>query len=211
MIRHMLFLFSAALLVVSPVCAQEYKLEPITSAPADLPAAYSALIQPQGYRIVGSKGAWCEIWFRKSIPAGAKPSDASVVLPFTQGSLLGIVRFPSQGADRRGQILKPGVYTLRYSNYPTDGAHQGVAPQRDFGLLTPIASDSDPNAAPNFDALVQQSIKGCGTSHPAVLSLESPAGTTFPSLNKEGETDWTLSVKAGDVPLAIIVVGKVEG
>ena len=168
------------------------------------------MIDSKGYRIVGPSGPWCEIWFRKSIPTGAKPSDAAITLPITQGTLLGILRFPGKGADRRDQTIKSGVYTMRYSNYPVDGAHQGVAPQRDFALLTPIANDPDPNAAPGFDQLVEQS-KTSGTAHPVVLSLEPPSGSTFPALTKEGEHDIVLNVKVGDLPLAVIVAGKAEG
>src|SRR4029077_15191503 len=101
---------------------------------------------------------------------------------------------------------KPGLYTMRYSNFRVDGAHQGVAPQRDFALLTPIASDADPAATPDFATLVDMSRKS-GTAHPAVFSLEAPAGTTFPAVAKEGENDWVLSVKVGSLTLAIILVG----
>ncbi|HUI54018.1 MAG TPA: hypothetical protein VLY04_03550 [Bryobacteraceae bacterium] len=194
-----------------PTLAQTYKLEPISTGAPGLPPAYAALIDSQGYRVVGPSGPWCEVWFRKSIPSGAKPSDAAIVLPIEQGTLLGILRFPAEGYDRRGQTVKAGVYTLRYSNYPVDGAHQGVAPQRDFALLTPLSADTDPNAKPSFDALVSASIKGVGTPHPAVLSLETPTAASLPSVNKEGDNDWSLSVKVGDLPLAIILVGKVEG
>jgi hypothetical protein len=124
--------------------------------------------------------------------------------------LIGILRFPSQGADRRGQVIKPGVYTMRYSDYPVDGAHQGVAPQRDFALLTPLAADADPNATPAFEPLVKMSGGASGTPHPAVFSLETPADPKFPALTKEGDHDWVLNVKVGDLPLAIIVAGKVE-
>ena len=106
---------------------------------------------------MGPKGPWCEIWFRKSIPTGAKPSDAAIAFPIAQGTLLGVLRFPAAGSDRRGQPIKPGLYTMRYSNFPVDGAHQGVAPQRDFSLLSPIANDGDPAATPAFEALVAQS------------------------------------------------------
>ena len=205
MTRHLL-LFACASLAV----AQQYKLEAISTAAPGLPAAYAQVIDAKGYRVTGPSGAWCEIWFRKSIPTGAKPADATIALPIAQGTLLGIVRFPSAGSDRRGQALKPGVYTLRYSNFPVDGAHQGVAPQRDFALLTPIANDADPGATPAFEKLVEQS-KTSGTAHAAVLSLEAPGGSTFPAVAKEGETDWVLSVKVGDLAIGIIVVGKVEG
>ena len=98
---------------------------------------------------------------------------------------------------------------MRYSNYPVDGAHQGVAPQRDFALLTPIANDPDPNAAPAFDKLVAMS-KTSGTAHAAVFSLETPSATTFPSLSKEGDHDTALAVKVGDLAIGMIVAGAVE-
>ncbi len=189
--------------------SQDYKLEPITSAPPDLPAAYSALIPAQGYRVIGSSGPWCEIWFRKTIPTGAKPTDPAITLPIAQGTFLGVLRFPANGADRRGQTVKPGVYTMRYSDFPVDGAHQGVAPQRDFALLTPVANDADPAAMPDFDKLVTMS-KTSGTNHPCVFSLEPPAGNTFPQITKEGDgdKDTVLNVKVGDLPIAIIVAGQ---
>ncbi|HXK02486.1 MAG TPA: hypothetical protein VMS37_08800 [Verrucomicrobiae bacterium] len=201
-------LFLALSLAVFSALAQDYKVEPI-STPAP---AMAAAMQSQGYRISGPAGPWCEVWFAKTLPAGAKPSDASITFGIAQGTLLGVLRFPGKGADRRGQVIPAGVYTMRYSQFPVDGAHQGVAPQRDFALLSPAAGDTDPGAKPDFNALVQMSTKASGTAHPAVFSLESPpAGAAPGSLAKEGDNDWTLTVKAGDVTLAIIVVGKVEG
>jgi hypothetical protein len=197
--------FSAALF------AQDYKLEPIATAAPDLPAAFAAVIQPQGYRVTGPKGAWCEVWFRNTIPTGAKPSDDAIVFPIAQGSLIGVIRFPSAGEDRRGQSIKPGVYTLRYSNYPVDGAHQGVAPQRDFALMTPISSDTDPSATPDFKTLVQMSTKASNSPHPAVLSMEPPQASSFPSVAKEGDSDVVLNVKVGNVSIGLIVVGKAQG
>ncbi len=205
MIKHfVLFLFAAV-----AAFAQDYKLEPIAAAAPDLPASYAAEIAGQGYRVVGPSGPWCEVWFRKTIPTGAKPSDQTIALPIAQGTLLGVIRFPKAAADRRGQNLKPGVYTLRYSNFPPDGAHQGVAPQRDFALATPIASDADPKSTPDFEKLVAQS-KQSGTAHAAVFSLEPPQGTIFPAVTKEGEHDIVLNAKVGDLPIAIIVAGRAE-
>jgi hypothetical protein len=205
MTKHLL-LFACASLAF----AQQYKLEPISSPPPDLPAPYSSVIDTKGYRVIGPSGPWCEIWFDKSLPTTGKAPEPNIAFPVPQGALLGILRFPGQGSDRRGQIIKAGVYTMRYSDFPVDGAHQGVAPQRDFALLTPIGNDPDPNARPDFDKLVAQS-KTTGTAHAAVFSLEPPSGSTFPSLTKEGESDWALAVKVGDTAIAIIVVGKVEG
>src|SRR5579883_2178049 len=110
-----LLAFSAALF------AQDYKLEPVSTAAPDLPAAYASLMQTEGYRVTGPKGPWCEVWLRKSIPTGAKSSDDAIVFPIAQGTLIGVIRFPGNGEDRRGQTIKPGVYTLRYSDYPVDG------------------------------------------------------------------------------------------
>lgn len=196
--------------------AQDYKLEPVATAAPGLPAAYAAAIQTQGFRVTGVSGgasaAWCEIWLAKSLPVGAKPDDAAISFGIAQGTLLGVIRFPGKGADRRGQVIPAGVYTLRYSMFPVDGAHSGVAPQRDFALLTPLAADPDPAAKPAFDDLIKMSGKASGTPHPAVLSLETPpASATASGVVKEGEHDWTLTVKAGDLTFSIIVVGKTEG
>ena len=191
--------------------AQDYKLETISTAPSGLPAAYDSVIQTQGYRVTGPNGPWCEIWFRNSIPTGAKPADDSIVFPIPQGTLVGILRFPSEGADRRGQTIKAGIYTMRYSDFPVDGSHQGVAPQRDFLLLTPIANDPDPSATPGFDQLVKMSTKASGTPHPAVFSIEISSASKFPSITAEGDTpDQVLNVKIGSLQLAMIVVGKVQ-
>ncbi len=205
---RVIFLFVSLL---ATAWAQDYKVEAVSSAPSGLPAAYASALQTQGYRVTGPNGPWCEIWFRNSIPAGAKPTDDSIVFPIPQGALVGILRFPSEGSDRRGQTIKAGVYTMRYSDFPVDGSHQGVAPQRDFLLLTPIANDADPSATPGFDRLVQMSTKASSTPHPAVFSIEKPSQTTFPSITTEGDTpDQVLNVKIGDLQLAIIVVGKVQ-
>ena len=205
MIKQACLFFFVALYAL----AQEYKLEPIATPAPDLPAAYAAEIAPQGYRVTGPSGAWCEVWFRKAIPSGPKPTDPAITLPVVQGTLIGIIRFPKAGADRRGQQLKPGVYTLRYSLFPPDGAHQGVAPQRDFALATPIAGDADPKALPDYEKLIAQSKTG-GTAHAAVFSLQPPAGSTFPAVTKEGEHDIVLNAKVGDLPIGIIVAGRAE-
>jgi hypothetical protein len=211
MIQRLVFPTLFAFFTVFSATAQQYKLETIAGAPPGIPAAFASVLQDQGYRVAGPAGAWCEVWFAKTIPAG-KSTDASIAFGIQQGTFLGILRFPAKGADRRGQVIPAGVYTIRYSNFPVDGAHSGAAPQRDFGLLTAIADDSDPAAKPAFDVLVAASRKASGTPHPAVFSLETPPeGATPPSVVKEGDHDWVLTAKAGDLTLSIILVGKVEG
>jgi len=154
----------------------------------------------------------CEIWFRSAAPAGPKSAEEGVTLPLIpQGALLGVLRFPARGSDRRGQPIKPGVYTLRYSLQPVNGDHQGVAPQRDFLLMTPADADKDPNSTPKFDDLVAMSRKASGTPHPAVLSLWKVDTDFKPGFAKMGENDWVLQAKIADLQIAIILVGKAEG
>jgi len=206
-------LLSAVFVLASfSATAQDYKLEALGSAAPGLPAPFAAALEGQGHRISGPGGAWCEVWLAKTLPVGPKSSDAAITLSVAQGSLLGVIRFPARGADRRGQVIPAGVYTLRYSLFPVDGAHSGVAPQRDFALMTPIAADPDPAAKPAYEELIKWSGKASGTPHPAVLSLETPPnGAAVPSVVKEGEHDWVLTVKAGSLTFSVIVVGKAEG
>jgi len=212
MISRLVFLSTLSLIPAAfPALAQDYKYEPVSAAPDGLPAAYTAVLQTAGHRVSGPGGAWCELWPVKTL-AAATSGDASIAFGQPQGVLIGVLRFPNKGADRRGQVVPAGLYTMRYSLFPVDGAHSGVAPQRDFVLLTPIASDADPAAKPSFEQLVQMSTKASGTPHPAVLSIETPpSGAAVPSVVKEGEHDWVISMKVGDVTLSVIVVGKAEG
>jgi hypothetical protein len=201
------------LLVLSGSLAlAQYKMEPSGAPPSDLAPAFASALQQQGVKLLGADGSvYCEVWFRTKVPSGPKSADDAVTLSISQGALLGVIRFAGPAQDRRGQSLKAGTYTLRYSQYPVNGDHQGVAPQRDFALLVRVADDTDPAATPGFDALVALSTKASGTPHPAVLSIWNSASDKFPNLSKQGDHDWVLDVKAGDVPISIILAGKVEG
>ena len=122
-----------------------------------------------------------------------------------------MIRFPVAGSDRRGQTIKPGLYTLRYSRYPVDGNHQGVAPNRDFLILSPADIDKDPAATPAFDPLMDMSRKASGTPHPACLEMAPPASDAkFPGFAKQGDKDWVMDVKIGTLPLGVILIGKTE-
>jgi len=210
--RKLSLCFLLAALAASTVFAQ-YKSEPAGAPPGELAPAIIQALDQQGTKIVGSNGSvFCEVWFRTSLPAGAKSSEESVTLPaIPHGALMGAIRFPAQGADRRGQTIKPGVYTLRYSLQPLNGDHLGVSPQRDFLVLVPAGDDKDLNAAPGFDALMAMSRKASGTPHPAVLSLWSAGASDAAGFAKQGENDWVLTRKVGSTAIAVILVGKVEG
>jgi len=184
-----------------------YQAASAGAPPAEVAPAIAQSLQKDGTKITANGAAYCEIWFRAEKPAGAKTSEENVSLPnIAPGALLGVIRFDGKGADRRGQPIKAGVYTLRYGIMPVNGDHQGAAPQRDFLLMTPAADDRDPSSTPAFEALVAMSRKASGTPHPAVLSFWK-ADSDTPGLSKQGESDWVLQAKLGDTPIAVILVG----
>ena len=198
---------STAILVLILTCAAfgQYKSEPAGAPPSELSAPIAAALQKEGVRISNNGAAYCEIWLVAKKPAAGSTEEGATLTGVPQGALLGAIRFTAKGSDRRGQNIKAGVYTLRYSVIPVNGDHQGAAPQRDFVLLTPAADDKDANATPNFDALVAMSKKASGTPHPAVLSLWK-ASDSKAGISQQGE-DWVLQANIGDMPVAIILIG----
>ncbi|MDQ6699092.1 MAG: hypothetical protein M3Z36_02770 [Acidobacteriota bacterium] len=200
-----------SILMVAGSALAQYKYEAADAPPSELAADVVKALQTKGVKIVNGSGkAVCEIWFRTAPPSGPKSTEDAVSLPTVPvGALLGAIRFPSQSSDRRGQTIKPGVYTFRYVLVPVNGDHLGVAPQRDFVALIPASDDKDPKATPSFENVVAMSKKASGTPHPAVLSIAAGSGTE--GFAKEGEHDWTLNTKMGDTPVAIILIGKAEG
>lgn len=200
-------------LIASPALFGQYKLEQAAAPPEELAPAIREVLQDTGSKVVAVNGSvFCEIWFRKTMPSGPASTEMGVSLKTVpHGSLLGAIRFPQRGQDRRGQTIPPGVYTLRYSLYPPDGNHQGVAAQRDFLLMVPAADEKDPTSTPPYDEVVKMSAKTIKAAHPAVLSLWNDEAGHEPGLAKEGDTDWILHTKIGDTPVAIIVVGTFTG
>ena len=199
-------------LLAATAAFAQYKAQPAGDPPTDVATPILATLNKAGTKIVADNGStYVEIWLRSTMPAGPNTGESSVTLPtIPQGALLGVVRFPAKGSDRRGQNIAPGVYTLRYGNYPVNGNHQGVAPQRDFLVLVPAALDKTADAIVDFDALMELSRKASGTPHPAVLSFWKADADQKPGLEKQGEKDWVLTAKLGDTAVSIILIGKVE-
>ena len=200
------------LLSMTTVFAQ-YKAEPAGPAPVELAASASGMLQKEGIKITGAGGKLvCEIWLGSAMPAGAKVAEDNTSIPTVpHGSLMAAIRFPEKHADRRGQGIKAGAYTMRYSNFPQNGDHQGVAPQRDFLILSQAAEDKDGAVNPAFDALMTMSRKASGTPHPLVFSMWKDEADAKPGFEKQGDNDWVLHTKIGDVRVAIILIGKAEG
>jgi hypothetical protein len=186
--------------------AANYKAESAGGPPSDVPASIAGVLQKDGTKVTGPSGTWLEVWFVNAAPKAAPSGEQNVTLPdVPHGALLGVVRFTSAGKDRRGQAIKPGIYTLRYSMFPINGDHQGVAPQRDFLVLSKIADDTDPKALPAYAPLMDASKKASGTPHPLVMSIWK-ADDQNQSLTEQGE-DWVLQRKVGDLNVAMVVVG----
>jgi hypothetical protein len=192
------------------VSAADYTLDKAGAPPSDLAPAIREALAAEGAKISGPSGAVAEIWWRKELPAG-KNSESNVSFSdIAHGTLMGVVRYPAKAVDRRGQAIAPGIYTMRLSFFPVDGAHQGVAPTRDFVLLTPAADDKDANALPDYHQLVAMSKKATGGNHPAILNLWKADAAGPDALKQEGE-DWVLYSTVGGKPVALIVIGVHAG
>lgn len=204
----MVLMSGAALLGMN----QGYKYEAAGAPPSELAPAVLAEMQEKGHRILGPDGkVWAEVWFRKAMPKSAPSTEADITWKtVAPGSLVGAIRWPAAGSDRRGQVLKPGVYTLRYGMFPLNGDHQGVAPQRDFLVMSPAAMDTKTDAVGKFEDLMNFSRKVSGAAHPAVLSMWLVESGFEPGLSQAGEHDWVLQAAAGEAKIALILVGKAE-
>ena len=204
-------LFLSLLFTVSTVFAQ-FKAEPAGAPPAELNPSVAALLNKDGLKVSDGSKVVAEIWFRSSLPKGGQAEEMKSLTEVPHGALLGAIRFPANYADRRGQQIKAGVYTMRYSLFPQNGDHQGVAPQRDFVLLVTAAADTDGNANLDYKDVTTRSMKAAGTPHPAVFSIWKADAADFqPGVSALGEHDQVLKTKIGDTPIAMIIVGKAEG
>jgi len=199
-------------LLAATAAFAQYKAQPAGDPPAEAAAPVLAAMNTAGTKIVADNGsAYVEIWLRSAMPSGPNTGESSVTLPtIPKGALLGVLRFSAKGSDRRGQTIAPGVYTLRYGDYPVNGNHQGVAPQRDFLLLVPAALDKSTDAVSDYDALMELSRKASAAPHPAVLSFWKADADDKPGFQKQGEKDWVLTAKLGDTLVSIILIGKAD-
>ena len=209
----------AVLLFVSvaslALATQTGKIEPIGAVTDSRVAeGVKKVLEPKGYRVSLDDGSVvCEIWLRNKIPAQPKKdSPGALYSQLAESALVGVISFPQATTDYRGQNIPKGAYTLRYELIPNDGNHLGVAPNRDFVLLVPAASDDTPYATFKFDELVSLSRKATGTKHPGPLSLVQPESGTAAAVSKDDEDHWIFSAairlaSGEDLPIALIVKG----
>jgi len=221
--RRMLRVFPAlvtAILVAASAFAQgNFKVETIPApAATDVPKALLDVLDAQGVRVAGDQGVVCEIWLRKGMELGQPAGGLGDILygELGTGNVVGLLHFPSQSADFRGQTIKPGYYVLRHALIPQDGAHMGVYATRDALLLSPATGDTQIDQTLAFADMVKLSRQASGTPHPGFLVMSAVSdGASFPSVVKDDMGHWNLQLKVqgknGELPMAITVVGKWEG
>jgi len=209
----------AAICIAALVCgarlafgAQAYTLAPNPGPPPELPAALRDLVALDGLEVKSASGVLCDLWLRKEVPVAAAASQELGVTfgQLSEGTLIGVMRIGSDTTDYRNQKVKAGLYTLRYAWSPVDGNHQGVAPQRDFALLSPVAEDSDP-ATVSRDEAIKRSTKTTGTKHPSVWSLwPGDDSASAPALKYQDDSQsWLLTFRltlAGGAKMSVGMV-----
>ncbi len=200
------------LLAVSALAQGPYKVEKATAAPAGVPAADAAALQATGWRVVNGTSPFLAIWLTKKAALAASPSaDPSVAYgTLDPGSWLGELQFLTAGSDFRGQAIKPGLYSLRYGLRPEDGNHQGTSTYRDFLVLLPASTDTDPSKALSFRDMVKMSRAASGTNHPQIMSLVPTTATAFPAVGADDSSHTVLQV-VGPQPVAalgLVIVGQ---
>lgn len=173
-------------------------------------------LEPGGQRVILEDGsAHCDIWLRKALPAGAKTEvQGAIYTDFSESLLIGVISFSKPATDFRGQGIKPGAYTLRYTLHPVDGNHLGISPVRDFLVMIPVSVDQNPDAKYKFEELAKMSTKASETNHPAVISLVAAEGGS-PSVkaNDHHHIVFSAKIKAAsgsETPIAFVVKGIAE-
>lgn len=193
----------------------EFKLESIGAlTDAKVAEAVRATLNEKGWRITGKDGKTvAELWLRKEVPSHEGSIDGANFGQINEGALVGVITYPANTTDFRGQGLKAGTYNLRYGVSMQDGAHLGVSPSRDFFLITKPEDDQDPKDLPAAEVL-KLSRAAIGTGHPGPLALAFPASEPkeLPKVvSNEHEQvilEFKLKLKTGELPIGLIVVGK---
>lgn len=184
----------------------------VAGPPPPESAALAPALSKEGVQVLKEDGSvLCEMWFVTALPSGGAAEESASFAGTPHGALLGVARFPTRHSDRRGQTIKPGVYSMRYSLFPLNGDHQGVSPQRDFILFVPVAIDTNAAVRPDYETLMNMSRKASGTPHPLVLSFWKDESGAAPGIEAAGDSDRILHTRIGAVPAAIIVAGRYEG
>ncbi len=214
-----LFLLAVALPATGNPAPATFKVETIGACTVpEVSDAMKKVLQDQGLRVAGDSGPLCEVWLRKVFPqSSGTGTDYSTLAP---GTFVGVIQYLSKGGDYRGQVIKPGIYSMRYQTMPSDGNHMGVAPTQDFFVLLPPTADKDPDAVLEYQDVISLGKQASGISHIYPLYLTTPSGGGNPGMQAVDESHWALEAKTKaqpkggaeiDFPVSLILVGKSEG
>ena len=207
-----LLIWGAVFCVVTAVFAATPQVERIGALTA--PGASDALkqaVEEKGYRITLDGGWTAEFWFAKQLKTTAKDVPNALYPELANAEFVGVVNLPKGMTDFRGQAIPVGVYTLRYQLLPQDGNHMGVAPNPDFLLAIPVASDPNPEQGYLYKKLVALSAKTTGTNHPAVIALDTAGDPSSVAGDAQGVMVFTVTVPSSGASatekLGIVVKG----
>jgi hypothetical protein len=196
-------------LLIGSLSAQ-YSVKPESTMPADVPAAVKGLLKAEGQAVFEGQKKLMSLFYVANVPKGSNDEMNVTHKDIAHGTLLGVMHFPSDYVDRRGNPVKAGTYNVRLSFFPVNGAHQGIEPQRDFLILTTASVDKDPKATPNYNSLMDMAIDSASVNHPLAFSCWNNDYDQENGLVKEGDDahpDWVLYTNIGGKKMAIIVVG----
>ena len=206
------FLVTIFLLLFSPVFA-ETKVESIGAlTEASISNPIKGAVEEKGSRIIADDGKIiAELWPAKKVEAVGKEVMGANFGNITEGSLLGVIHFPTNTSDYRGQAVNAGYYTMRYALILENGAHLGVSPTRDFVLLCAPSDDKDPKALPQSE-LIKLSMKASGSGHVSPWSIvPTTAKEGLPKAVKTEEGHVVLDLKISGIALGLTLIGKTEG
>lgn len=204
------WLMVATLVALPAAFAQEFTAEAGAPAPDAVPEATRQMIASEGVTVKAGDVAVVSFWMR-SAPFEGEPAGGFGVRfdNVPEGAFLGVLEFPERGSDFREQAVPAGVYTIRFGLHPEDGNHMGVAPSRDFALLSPVEKDLEVAKNFDFDGIVELSAE-VGNPHPTVARLELPEGDAGPNLWENDYEHWVLDLAVADTVVGIVVDGHAE-
>jgi len=159
------------------------------------------------------------VWFRDTIPTKATDEQVKNGLTYreiAEGTLVGVVEFPSEFTDFRKQKIAKGAYTLRFAMQPDIGDHTGTAPHPEFCLMSAAAKDKSDEAMAVKDLIELSSAVNEG-KHPAVLLMfPNFAKDVGPKVQSKADGVTVVNVRravsAGDAKVtlgfALVVAGQ---
>src|SRR5262247_2586119 len=195
-----------------------YKVEAIGELKeAAVAEAVRGALEPKGVRVINDKGKTiCEAWFGKEITTAKSEVPGASFGQIPEGAFIGVINFPSNISDFRGQGIKAGFYTLRFALILQDGNHLGVSPARDFFLLCPVGEDKDASTQLKTEDLLKLSRSASGTGHPTVWFVgQATSDKDLPKVvkNEHGHVilETRIATKSGPLAVGMVVVGQTEG